>query len=69
MEEAFPDNSIKKHTLLQAIARVNRIYDMPYKTIKDVKEVEKTRTKVTQLTSKIIELAKIHYKKNDWSKD
>ena len=25
--------------------------------------------KVTQLTSKIVDLAKIHYKENDWSKN
>jgi type I restriction enzyme R subunit len=41
----FLDRSLKEHTLLQAIARVNRTYDKSYKVIEDGKEIEKTRTK------------------------
>lgn len=41
----YLDRPLKEHTLLQAIARVNRTYDKPYKALEDGKEVEKTRTK------------------------
>jgi type I restriction enzyme R subunit len=41
----YLDRPLKEHSLLQAIARVNRTYDKTYRTIEDGKEVEKTRTK------------------------
>ena len=41
----YLDRPLKEHTLLQAIARVNRTYDKPYKVIENGKEVEKSRTK------------------------
>ena len=41
----YLDRPLKEHTLLQAIARVNRTYDKPYKALEEGKEVEKTRTK------------------------
>lgn len=41
----YLDRPLKEHSLLQAIARVNRTYDKPYKIIEDGKEIEKTRTK------------------------
>ncbi len=41
----YLDRPLKEHNLLQAIARVNRTYDKPYKAIEDGKEIEKTRTK------------------------
>jgi type I restriction enzyme R subunit len=41
----YLDRPLKEHTLLQAIARVNRTYDKSYKAIEDGKEVERTRTK------------------------
>ena len=41
----YLDRPLKEHSLLQAIARVNRTFDKPYKGVEDGKEVEKTRTK------------------------
>lgn len=41
----YLDRPLKKHTLLQAIARVNRTYDKPYTVIEDGEEVKKSRTK------------------------
>jgi len=41
----YLDRPLKEHSLLQAIARVNRTYDKPYKAIEDGKEIEKTRIK------------------------
>ncbi|MDY0236424.1 MAG: type I restriction endonuclease subunit R [Gudongella sp.] len=41
----YLDRPLKEHTLLQAIARVNRTYDKPYKVVEDGEEIEKSRTK------------------------
>ncbi|MCR3956261.1 MAG: type I restriction endonuclease subunit R [Gudongella sp.] len=41
----YLDRPLKEHTLLQAIARVNRTYDKPYRDLKDGVEVEKQRKK------------------------
>lgn len=41
----YLDRPLKEHTLLQAIARVNRTYDKSYKVMEEGKEVECTRTK------------------------
>ncbi|MEI7885591.1 MAG: type I restriction endonuclease subunit R [Clostridia bacterium] len=41
----YLDRPLKEHSLLQAIARVNRTYDKPYQMVEDGKEIEKTRTK------------------------
>lgn len=41
----YLDRPLKEHSLLQAIARVNRTYDKSYKAIEEDVEVEKTRTK------------------------
>lgn len=41
----YLDRPLKEHSLLQAIARVNRTYDKTFKVVENGKEVEKTRTK------------------------
>lgn len=41
----YLDRPLKEHTLLQAIARVNRTYDKPYTVIENGEEVKKSRTK------------------------
>lgn len=41
----YLDRPLKEHTLLQAIARVNRTYSKPFKVMEEGKEIEKSRTK------------------------